>query len=203
MPRLFLAVLSLWATSLTAAGQDAEYLGGTFHQTRYLPEHDVTLETNGSFALLPGEGLIWVTLTPFASTLIVSEAGLFQSGSNGEFSALGAGQSALELTILDKMLSGDPQALIKAGIFELGDETLLSGGDTQVRGFMKTPSGKTEPVTLRTSGGSVPVLREIVFWGRDAQGQTYEANRVQLDVDAADRAELMRLWDSFKRAHLQ
>ncbi|MFY2826550.1 LolA family protein [Ruegeria sp. MALMAid1280] len=194
-------VVLVFLTCLVADLAAAAPLGGTFHQSRYLPEHDVTLETTGSFALLPGEGLIWATRTPFATTLIVARDGLYQLNPAGDFSGLDEGRGALELTILDRMLSGDPQALVKTGIFTLSGETQMPDGDTQIRGVMKTPSGKSEPVTLRVSGGADPVLREIVFWAKDAQGRTYEASAVRLDMDSSDRAELLPLWQQFQGAH--
>ncbi|WP_420583809.1 LolA family protein [Ruegeria sp.] len=195
--RVALVLLAHLVTSLAAAAP----LGGTFNQSRYLPEHDVMLETTGSFALLPGEGLIWATQTPFESTLIVAQDGLYQLNPAGGFSALNEGRGALELTILDRMLSGDPQALVKTGIFTISDETQMPDGDTQIHGVMKTPAGQSEPVTLRVSGGADPVLREIVFWAQDAQGQTYEASAVHLNVENFNQVELLNLWQQFQETH--
>ncbi len=76
LPAIFPAGLAAAPTpQVVAAGQ---VLRGHFVQDRQLAGFAKPLRSEGSFALVPGRGLIWRGEKPFPNTTIISSAGILQ-----------------------------------------------------------------------------------------------------------------------------
>ncbi|TCR64029.1 hypothetical protein EV560_107115 [Bosea sp. BK604] len=95
---LFVA-MPLQAQSVTL--QDGQLLRGQFEQKRYLNGLNNPVRSSGVFTLVAGRGLIWTTKKPFATTTIMTEAGLVQDVKGKETLRL----AASKLPIMSKLYS--------------------------------------------------------------------------------------------------
>lgn len=82
-----------------------QVLRGRFVQERHLRGFDAPLRSEGSFVLMPGQGLIWRVETPFAITTVITVAGLVQDIDGAETLRLPATRLPF-LPRLYSMLSG-------------------------------------------------------------------------------------------------
>ena len=80
-------------------------LRGRFVQERHLAGFDRPVRSQGTFALVPGRGLIWRAETPFPVTTVVTPSGLVQSVAGTETTRLPAARLPF-LTRLYTMMSG-------------------------------------------------------------------------------------------------
>lgn len=99
---LSLAMLLLVATPLgaqTVTLQDGQVLRGQFEQKRYLSGLANPVRSSGVFTLVAGRGLIWTTTKPFATTTIMTAAGLVQDVKGKETLRLAASR----LPIMSKL----------------------------------------------------------------------------------------------------
>jgi hypothetical protein len=108
-----LALLILSASAVPAAeGPEgpAAPLHGRFTQAKTVAGLNRPLSSEGSFALLPGRGLVWRTERPLASTVLLTPKGVFVLDPKlGASRRLHAGSEAME--IMGELLSGDAAAL--------------------------------------------------------------------------------------------
>lgn len=101
------AVLGLFMALLAAAPlraqtvtlQDGQVLRGHFEQKRYLNGLANPVRSSGVFTLVAGRGLIWTTTKPFATTTIMTQAGLVQDVKGKETLRLAASR----LPIMSKL----------------------------------------------------------------------------------------------------
>lgn len=78
---------------------EGQVLRGQFEQKRYLSGLDRPVRSSGVFTLVAGRGLIWTTRRPFATTTIMTEAGLVQDVKGKETVRL----SASRLPVMSKL----------------------------------------------------------------------------------------------------
>lgn len=143
-----------------------EVLRGRFAQERQLKGFTHPLASSGDFVLVPGRGLIWRTLQPFAIVTVITATGLVQQVNGTETTRLTATQLpflARVYGLLSSALDGDWHALdaefqatehSDAKQWEL-DLVPRAGGDSQSMPF--------RAITLR--GGRF--LDEVRISGRD------------------------------------
>lgn len=81
--------------------QEGQLLRGQFEQKRYLNGLNNPVRSSGVFTLVAGRGLIWTTKKPFATTTIMTEAGLVQDVKGKETLRL----AASKLPIMSKLYS--------------------------------------------------------------------------------------------------
>ena len=103
-----------WAQARPEILREGQQLRGRFTQERRLQGFARPLRSEGDFLLVPGRGLIWRATTPFASTLVITPAGILQLLDGREAMRLpasrmpGLGQF---YQVLAGAMSGDPSSL--------------------------------------------------------------------------------------------
>ena len=103
-----------WAQARPEILREGQQLRGRFTQDRRLQGFARPLRSEGDFLLVPGRGLIWRATTPFASTLVITPAGILQLLDGREAMRLpasrmpGLGQF---YQVLAGAMSGDPSSL--------------------------------------------------------------------------------------------
>ncbi|HTB23020.1 MAG TPA: outer membrane lipoprotein carrier protein LolA [bacterium] len=108
---LFLALIcgaGLWGQETLPSPTLQGAIHGRFVQSKTLRRLDKALLSDGSFALLPGRGLVWRTESPVRATVVVSSKGVFEVGATGR-RRLTSGSDAL--TLMRQLLTGDVKAL--------------------------------------------------------------------------------------------
>lgn len=81
-------------------------LQAKFSQLRYLNGIDMPIKSKGEFYLLQGKGLIWSTITPFPSTLVIKAKGIYRI-TNGDIKALTTTENdQTMLKIISAIMSG-------------------------------------------------------------------------------------------------
>ncbi len=91
-----------------------EQLRGRFTQERRLQGFSRPLRSEGDFLLLPGRGLIWRSTAPFASTMVITPAGILQLLDGREAMRLPASRApglGQFYQVLAGAMSGDPSSL--------------------------------------------------------------------------------------------
>lgn len=91
-----------------------EILRGRFRQARHLQGFDQPIRSEGRFALIPEQGLIWQVETPFAVDTVIGARGLLQRQGERVLTQLAAADLpglAQLYEILGSALIGDWQAL--------------------------------------------------------------------------------------------
>lgn len=94
-------LLAMPSRAQTVTLQEGQLLRGQFEQKRYLNGLDNPVRSSGVFTLVAGRGLIWTTRKPFATTTIMTEAGLVQDVKGKETLRL----AASKLPIMSKLYS--------------------------------------------------------------------------------------------------
>ena len=97
--------------------KSGEVLRGNFQQDRRLVGFAKPLKSEGTFALLPGKGLIWQTRSPFPNTVVVSPEGLLVQSDGKEAMHMSTAQMpglGRLYDVLSGAVSGDLRALEKA-----------------------------------------------------------------------------------------
>jgi hypothetical protein len=82
-----------------------ESLRGRFTQERHLQGFSAPLKSEGSFVLVPGQGLIWRGEKPFETTTVITPAGILQMAGGVETARLSAARAPFLARFYD-MLSG-------------------------------------------------------------------------------------------------
>lgn len=100
------------APAAVRAGADvpdpAPALHGRFVQTKSVAGLSMPLVSRGTFALLPGRGLVWRTRTPLSGTVVLTPKGVFALDA-GAPRRLASGTDAL--TLMNEILKGNVNAL--------------------------------------------------------------------------------------------
>ena len=95
----------------------APALHGRFVQTKTLSGLSMPLVSRGTFALLPGRGLVWRTLTPLSGTVVLTPKGVFALDA-GAPRRLASGTDPL--TLMNEILKGNVDALQRAFVVRRG-----------------------------------------------------------------------------------
>jgi outer membrane lipoprotein-sorting protein len=139
---LFFAVSSVWAdedvfsyplspqTMVTFNATFTELaekpiVKGNFVQEKYLSRFNRSLMSSGNFIIAAGQGMVWETLRPFPSTMILGNDFIVQSRPDGQRSVLSAhgNESFTQMAdIIGAVFSGKSQGLLK------NFEVYFSGG---------------------------------------------------------------------------
>ncbi|MCE9521900.1 MAG: outer membrane lipoprotein carrier protein LolA [Alphaproteobacteria bacterium] len=124
--RLTVFAALLFGSALAQAGtaertpqaiKPGEILRGNFVQDRKLAGFAKPLRTEGTFALIPGQGLIWQALTPFKNTVVISPGGLLALADGKESMRLDAARMpglGRLYDVLGGAVSGDLSVLKQA-----------------------------------------------------------------------------------------
>jgi hypothetical protein len=103
------------------AGSDrpdpAPALHGRFVQTKSISGLSMPLLSRGTFALLPGRGLVWRTLTPLSGTVVLTPKGVFALDA-GAPRRLASGTDPLAL--MNEILKGNVDALERSFVVSRG-----------------------------------------------------------------------------------
>jgi hypothetical protein len=94
--------------------RQGEVLRGRFKQIRELKGFDTPLQSNGSFVVAPGRGLIWRVEAPFPMATMMSASGLLQDVNGKEAMRVPANKMPFIAKLYDMLggaLSGDLEAL--------------------------------------------------------------------------------------------
>ena len=98
---------------------------GNFAQEKYLNRLNRSLMSSGNFIIAAGQGMVWETLRPFPSTMILGNNFIVQSRPDGQKSVLSAqgNESFTQMAdIISAVFSGQNQGLLK------NFEVFFSGG---------------------------------------------------------------------------
>lgn len=166
---------------LTATVRDAQVLRGAYSQIRRLADVPKPLQAEGSFLFARDTGLLWRTVKPFASELVITRDRIVQHEPGGETVRVSADQQPAVRTV----------AAIFFAVFSLDFEALESMFQLYSRGF-----GAGWELGLRPKPGVAGPIEEIFVSGdrhveqlrlRDARGEVTE---IRLRNSAASRSGL-------------
>jgi hypothetical protein len=99
------------------APDPAPALHGRFVETKSVSGLSVPLVSRGTFALLPGRGLVWRTLTPLSGTVVLTPKGVFALDT-GAPRRLASGTDPLAL--MNEILKGNVDALERSFVVSRG-----------------------------------------------------------------------------------
>lgn len=97
--------------------EEGQVLRGQFEQKRYLSGLANPVRSSGVFTLVAGRGLIWTTTKPFATTTVMTEAGLIQDVKGKETLRLAASRLPIMsklYTMFGAALTGNWEAMQSA-----------------------------------------------------------------------------------------
>jgi Outer membrane lipoprotein carrier protein LolA-like len=153
--------------------RDGQMLRGRFVQERALAGFSRPLHSEGDFTLVPGRGLIWRTTAPFASTLVITSAGILQLVNGKEAMRLPASRApgiGRFYEVLSGALSGNTSGLSQ--VFHVDQQadathwqltlTPLRADDpalATVQAIVVSGAHLVEAVDVRKQGGDVDHLR--------------------------------------------
>jgi outer membrane lipoprotein-sorting protein len=89
---------------------------GNFAQEKYLNRLDRSLVSSGNFIIAAGQGMVWETLRPFPSTMIMGKDFIVQSRPDGQKSVLSAQGNEMftqMAEVISAIFSGQSQGLLK------------------------------------------------------------------------------------------
>jgi len=89
---------------------------GNFAQEKHLDRFDRSLKSSGNFIIVAGKGMVWETLRPFPSTMILEKDFMVQSRPDGQKSVLSAqgNETFVQLAdVISSVFSGQSQGLLK------------------------------------------------------------------------------------------
>jgi len=132
------------------------FMRGNFEQERLLSRLDRTLRSSGSFLIAANMGMVWDTINPFPSTLVLGGDFLMQSRSGGQKTVISAqgNEAFLRMAeVISTVFSGNARALVdnfkvyfvgSTAFWELGlipqdrainafAERIIMRGDTVIR----------------------------------------------------------------------
>ena len=130
---LFFVVSSIWAdedvfryplgpqtqvsfNATCAALAKNSIVKGNFIQEKYLNRLDRSLRSSGNFIIAAGQGMVWETLLPFPSTMILGNDFIVQSRPDGQRSVVSAqGNEAFTqmADVMNAVFSGQSQGLLE------------------------------------------------------------------------------------------
>ncbi len=175
--------------------REGQQLRGRFTQERRLQGFARPLRSEGDFLLLPGRGLVWRATVPFASTMVITPAGILQLLEGREAMRLpasrmpGLGQF---YQVLAGAMSGDPSSL--GQVFATGWQA-----DATRWQLTLTPRRADDPAlasiaSIVVSGARLVEAVEVRKANGDADLMTFHDQRVgPAAPDAAEQALLTQL----------
>jgi len=89
---------------------------GNFAQEKYLNRLDRSLMSSGNFIIAAGQGMVWETLRPFPSTMILGNDFIVQSRPDGQRSVLSAqgNETFIQMAdVISSVFSGQSQGLLE------------------------------------------------------------------------------------------
>ena len=89
---------------------------GNFVQEKYLTRFNRSLESSGNFIIAVKEGMVWETLKPFPSTMVLGKDFMMQSRPDGRKSVLNAqgNETFTQMAdVISMVFSGQSQGLLK------------------------------------------------------------------------------------------
>lgn len=193
------AAIVLMFLALPAAADptlsEGQLLRGAFVQERFLKGFQAPLKSQGRFVLVPGQGLIWRTETPFAVTTIMSPAGLVQEVKGNETMRLPAARLPFMsrlYTMLGGALTGDWKAL--EGMFTVERE-----GDDRAWILRLTPRRADDPTmpvrAITVRGGRFVDEVEIAKPDGDRDRLTFRDQTLRTEPPSAEEAALLASGD--------
>lgn len=166
---------------LTTTVRDAQVVRGAYSQIRRLADVPKPLRAEGSFLFARDTGLLWRTVKPFASELVITRDRIVQHEPGGETVRVSADQQPAVRTV----------AALFFAVFSLDFDALESMFQLYSRGF-----GAGWELGLRPKPGVAGPIEEIFVSGdrhveqlrlRDAKGEVTE---IRLRNSAASRSGL-------------
>jgi hypothetical protein len=194
---LFLMLaISLSATHALADGlkgfQAGDVLRGRFVQERFLQGFANSLKSEGTFILVPGQGLIWRAEKPFAVVTLMTRNGLAQQSDGVTTLNLPASRAPFMAGLYDMLsgaLAGDWHALERD--FTVAKTETVDGWRLQLTPAKKAPSDAM-PVTQIDIAGQEYVERvEILKVGGDRDVLTFLNQQLSTDPLDADDVKLL------------
>lgn len=104
---------------------------GDFIQIKTINANGRQLKSSGNFIISP-YGIMWKTLKPFPSSLVVTESAMIQTAANGKQSVMNGADNQIFQNIastLRSVFAGDSAELNKHFTVEFADESLAGAGE--------------------------------------------------------------------------
>jgi len=92
------------------------FIKGNFIQEKYLSRFNRSLISSGNFLIAPEQGIVWETLLPFPSTMVMGRDFLLQSRPDGRMSVINAqgNETFIQMAdVLSSVFSGQSQKLLE------------------------------------------------------------------------------------------
>lgn len=192
----FLAVL-VPATQALAEGISAlkpgDVLRGRFVQERFLQGFANSLKSEGTFALAPGQGLIWRAEKPFAVTTAMTRNGLAQQSDGATTLNLPASRAPFMAGLYDMLsgaLAGDWQALERD--FTVVKAETDGRWSLQLTPRKKAPNDAMPIAQIKIAGKSYVERVEILKQGGDHDTLTFLDQKPSADPLRADEVQLLQ-----------
>lgn len=171
--------------------KEGQILRGRFAQDRFLKGFDSPLKTTGSFALVPGGGLIWRAETPFAITTVMSPSGLMQEV-DGKTTMSLPSQRIPFMAKLYPMLSG----ALTGNWSELESGfKIVRTGDARKWEMRLTPIVASDPSmpieVIIARGGRLLEEVEVIKADGDRDHLSFSGQNLETAAPASDEAELL------------
>lgn len=119
---------------------------GDFVQIKTINANGRQLKSSGNFIISP-YGIMWKTLKPFPSSLVVTESAMIQTAANGKQSVMNGADNQIFQNIastLRSVFAGDSAELNKHFTVEFADESLAgAGGEPGCWTIILTPKDAT------------------------------------------------------------
>jgi len=193
----FLLAVLIPATQALAEGVSAlkpgDVLRGRFVQERFLQGFANPLKSEGTFVLVPGQGLIWRVGKPFAVTTVMTRNGLAQQSDGATTLNLPASRAPFMAGLYDMLsgaLAGDWQALER-------DFTVVKAESDDDWSLQLTPTKKAPsdamPITeIKISGKAYVERVEIMKQGGDHDTLTFLDQQPTANPLGADEVQLLQ-----------
>ncbi len=137
-------------------------LSGKFSQTKRLLDLDVALQSSGNFVFSAKKGMLWQTLAPAKSTILLNPDAIFFFDSNGALSQkieIGGNNTAAEISqIVREIMLGEFSKLEKTFA-----ETATCNGDKWTLTLAAKDKSGAFPFEKITISGNARFAEKIVF----------------------------------------
>ncbi len=148
---------------------------GDFVQIKTINANGRQLKSSGNFIISP-YGIMWKTLKPFPSSLVVTESAMIQTAANGKQSVMNGADNQIFQNIastLRSVFAGDSAELNKHFTVEFGDEGLgegknpLQGGQNATEGAIAAGGEPVWTIILTPKDATIAsVMKSLVLSGR-------------------------------------
>lgn len=177
---------TIMAETILKPFQKVQVFSGEFEQHKKLPVFSSALISNGRFISVRDHGLVWETLTPAPSILVMTPGRLVQimNGRKQAFQASGTDYDGIAI-LLPALLDGDMKAL--ESYFSVTVEGSPSNWSFELQPDSKELSSIIEQVTVTGGDGQ---LDEINLSGPDGDHTRILFKSVTMNSEAPDAADL-------------